>query len=111
MGVLQAKPCLGLIQDMVQLLQSGGIKTVVNLVSADLGEELKTSTAILSIGIGSLDKLLDAYLYTGEVTGITGGPGSSKTQARTLDQEEQAGALQRIQVVPAFDIFQMLKVL
>ncbi|KAG5193326.1 hypothetical protein JEQ12_019687 [Ovis aries] len=73
--------------------------------------ELKTSTAILSIGIGSLDKLLDAYLYTGEVTGITGGPGSSKTQARTLDQEEQAGALQRIQVVPAFDIFQMLKVL
>ncbi|ELR59804.1 DNA repair protein RAD51-like protein 4 [Bos mutus] len=79
---------------------------------ADLFKELKTSTAILSIGIGSLDKLLYAYLYTGEVTGITGGPGSSKTQllqARTLDQEEQAGALQRIQVVPAFDIFQMPK--
>lgn len=36
MGVLQARPCLGLIQDMVQLLQSGEIKTVVNLVSADL---------------------------------------------------------------------------
>ena len=47
---------------------------------ADLFKELKTSTAILSIGIGSLDKLLYAYLYTGEVTGITGGPGSSKTQ-------------------------------
>uniref|UniRef100_A0A8C6DKP9 RAD51D N-terminal domain-containing protein n=1 Tax=Moschus moschiferus TaxID=68415 RepID=A0A8C6DKP9_MOSMO len=120
MGVLLARPCPGLIQDMVQLLQSGGIKTVVNLVSADLEKvaqkcaqlsafpfsgadlykELTTSTTILSIGIGSLDKLLDAYLYTGEVTGITGGPGSSKTQA---------GALQRIQVEPAFDIFQRPK--
>ena len=38
MGVLQARLCLGLIQDMVQLLQSGGIKTVVSLVSADLEE-------------------------------------------------------------------------
>ncbi|XP_034882467.1 DNA repair protein RAD51 homolog 4 isoform X4 [Mirounga leonina] len=47
---------------------------------ADLYEELKTSTAILSTGIGSLDKLLDAGLYTGEVTEIVGGPGSGKTQ-------------------------------
>ncbi|XP_023599160.1 DNA repair protein RAD51 homolog 4 isoform X3 [Myotis lucifugus] len=69
---------------------------------ADLYEELKTSTAILSTGIGSLDKLLDAGLYTGEVTEIVGVPGSGKTQA---------GALQRIQVVRAFDIFQMLDVL
>uniref|UniRef100_A0A4W2GGG6 DNA repair protein RAD51 homolog 4 n=1 Tax=Bos indicus x Bos taurus TaxID=30522 RepID=A0A4W2GGG6_BOBOX len=114
---------------------------------ADLYEELKTSTAILSTGIGSLDKLLDAGLYTGEVTEIVGAPGSGKTQvclcvaahvahglqqnvlyidsnggltasrilqllqARTPDEEEQAGALQRIQVVRAFDIFQMLDVL
>ncbi|XP_052513995.1 DNA repair protein RAD51 homolog 4 isoform X1 [Budorcas taxicolor] len=179
MGVLRAGLCPGLTQDMVQLLKSGGIKTVVELVSADLEEvaqkcglsykalvalrrvllaqfsafpfngadlyeELKTTTAILSTGIGSLDKLLDAGLYTGEVTEIVGAPGSGKTQvclcvaasvahglqqnvlyidsnggltasrilqllqARTPDEEEQAGALQRIQVVRAFDIFQML---
>lgn len=182
MGVLRAGLCPGLTQDMVQLLQSRGIKTVVDLVCADLEEvaqkcglsykalvalrrvllaqfsafpfngadlyeELKTSTAILSTGIGSLDKLLDAGLYTGEVTEIVGAPGSGKTQvclcvaahvahglqqnvlyidsnggltasrilqllqARTPDEEEQAGALQRIQVVHAFDIFQMLDVL
>ncbi|XP_055257054.1 DNA repair protein RAD51 homolog 4 isoform X7 [Moschus berezovskii] len=87
MGVLRAGLCPGLTQDMVQLLQSRGIKTVVDLVSADLEEvaqkcglsykalvalrrvllaqfsafpfngadlyeELKTSTAILSTGIG-----------------------------------------------------------
>uniref|UniRef100_A0A8C3WXY9 DNA repair protein n=2 Tax=Catagonus wagneri TaxID=51154 RepID=A0A8C3WXY9_9CETA len=182
MGVLRAGLCPGLTQDMVQLLRSRGIKTVVDLVSADLEEvaqkcglsykalvalrrvllaqfsafpcngtdlyeELKTSTAILSTGIRSLDKLLDAGLYTGEVTEIVGGPGSGKTQvclcvaanvahslqqkvlyidsnggltasrilqllqAKTSDEEEQAGALQRIQVVRAFDIFQMLDVL
>ncbi|KAM7067993.1 DNA repair protein RAD51 homolog 4 [Molossus nigricans] len=182
MGVLRAGLCPGLTQDMVQLLRSHGIKTVVDLVSADLEEvaqkcglsykalvalrrvllaqfsafpfngadlyeELKTSTAILSTGIGSLDKLLDAGLYTGEVTEIAGVPGSGKTQvclcvaanvahslqqnvlyidsnggltasrilqllqARTPDEEEQAEALQRIQVVHAFDIFQMLDVL
>ncbi|XP_029783553.1 DNA repair protein RAD51 homolog 4 [Suricata suricatta] len=182
MGVLRAGLCPGLTQDTVQLLRSRGIKTVVDLVSADLEdvaqkcglsykalvalrrvllaqfsafpfngadlyEELKTSTAILSTGIASLDKLLDAGLYTGEVTEIVGGPGSGKTQvclcvaanvayglqqnvvyidssggltasrllqllqARTPDEEEQAGALQRIQVVRAFDIFQMFDVL
>uniref|UniRef100_A0AC11C3M4 RAD51 paralog D n=1 Tax=Ovis aries TaxID=9940 RepID=A0AC11C3M4_SHEEP len=87
MGVLRAGLCPGLTQDMVQLLKSGGIKTVVELVSADLEEvaqkcglsykalvalrrvllaqfsafpfngadlyeELKTTTAILSTGIG-----------------------------------------------------------
>uniref|UniRef100_A0A8D2H3J7 RAD51 paralog D n=1 Tax=Urocitellus parryii TaxID=9999 RepID=A0A8D2H3J7_UROPR len=137
MGVLRAGLCPGLTQEMVQLLKSRGIKTVVDLAAADLEEvaqkcslsykalvalrrvllaqfsafpsngadlyeEMKTSTAILSTGIGSLDKLLDAGLYTGEVTEIVGGPGSGKTQAR---------ALQRIQVVHAFDIFQMLDVL
>ncbi|XP_022422111.1 DNA repair protein RAD51 homolog 4 isoform X2 [Delphinapterus leucas] len=115
MGVLRAGLCPGLTQDMAQLLRSRGIKTVVDLVSADLEEvaqkcglsykalvalrrvllaqlsafpfngadlyeELKTSTAILSTGIASLDKLLDAGLYTGEVTEIVGGPGSGKTQ-------------------------------
>ncbi|XP_057631294.1 DNA repair protein RAD51 homolog 4 isoform X1 [Chionomys nivalis] len=117
------------------------------LNGADLYEELKTSTAILSTGIGSLDKLLDAGLYTGEVTEIAGGPGSGKTQvclcvaanvahglqqnvlyvdsnggmtasrllqllqARTQDEEKQAGALRRIQVAHAFDIFRMLDML
>lgn len=179
MGVLRAGLCPGLTEEMVQLLRSRGIKTVVDLATADLEEvaqrcglsykalvalrrvllaqfsafplngadlyeELKTSTAILSTGIGSLDKLLDAGLYTGEVTEIVGGPGSGKTQvclcvaahvahslqqnvlyidcnggltalrllqllqARTQDEEEQAGALQRIQVAHAFDIFQTL---
>ncbi|XP_023575626.1 DNA repair protein RAD51 homolog 4, partial [Octodon degus] len=179
MGMLRAGLCPGLTEEMVQLLRSHGIKTVVDLAAADLEEvaqkcglsykalvalrrvllaqfsafplngadlyeELKTSTAILSTGIASLDKLLDAGLYTGEVTEIVGGPGSGKTQVclcvaahvahslqqnvlyidsnggltasrllqllqgRTQDEEDQAGALQRIQVVRAFDIFQML---
>ncbi|XP_016040979.1 DNA repair protein RAD51 homolog 4 isoform X3 [Erinaceus europaeus] len=182
MGVLRAGLCPGLSQDMVQLLRSRGIRTVVDLVSADLEEvaqacglsykalvalrrvllaqfssfpfngadlydELKSSTAILSTGLGSLDKLLDAGLYTGEMTEFVGGPGSGKTQvclcvaanvacglqqnvlyvdsnggltasrllqllqARTPDEETQARALQRIQVVHAFDIFQMLAAL
>ncbi|XP_022365611.1 DNA repair protein RAD51 homolog 4 isoform X2 [Enhydra lutris kenyoni] len=115
MGVLRAGLCPGLTQDTVGQLRTRGIRTVVDLVSADLEdvaqkcalsykalvalrrvllaqfsafpcngadlyEELKTSTAILSTGIQSLDKLLDAGLYTGEVTEIVGGPGSGKTQ-------------------------------
>uniref|UniRef100_A0A8C8UAP7 RAD51 paralog D n=1 Tax=Peromyscus maniculatus bairdii TaxID=230844 RepID=A0A8C8UAP7_PERMB len=137
MGMLRAGLCPGLTEEIVQLLKGRRIKTVADLAAAnleevaqkcglsykalvalrrvllaqfsafplngaDLYEELKTSTAILSTGIGSLDKLLDAGLYTGEVTEIVGGPGSGKTQA---------GALQRIQVVHAFDIFQMLNML
>ncbi|XP_060114902.1 DNA repair protein RAD51 homolog 4 [Heteronotia binoei] len=47
---------------------------------ADLYEELKSSTAILSTGSKSLDKLLDGGLYTGAVTELTGSPGSGKTQ-------------------------------
>ncbi|XP_037347329.1 DNA repair protein RAD51 homolog 4 isoform X2 [Talpa occidentalis] len=202
MGVLRAGLCPGLTQDMVQLLSSGGIKTVVDLVSANLEEvaqkcglsyktfkeqssyklaalQLQWVTAgeirvvlessVRDAGLGHLgkaglseiafqepgtmpssshlDKLLDAGLYTGEVTEIVGGPGSGKTQvclcvaanvayslqqnvlyidsnggltacrllqllqARTPDEGEQAGALQRIQVVRAFDIFQMFDVL
>ncbi|CAO2644544.1 DNA repair protein RAD51 homolog 4, partial [Lemmus lemmus] len=137
MGVLRAGLCPGLTEEIVQLLRGRRIKTVADLAAAnleevaqkcslsykalvalrrvllaqfsafplngaDLYEELKTSTAILSTGIGSLDKLLDTGLYTGEVTEIAGGPGSGKTQA---------GALQRIQVAHAFDIFRMLDML
>ncbi|RXM99892.1 DNA repair protein RAD51-like 4 [Acipenser ruthenus] len=47
---------------------------------ADLYEELLSSTAILSTGNPSLDKLLDSGLYTGEVTELIGAPGSGKTQ-------------------------------
>ncbi|KAG7217136.1 hypothetical protein INR49_027677 [Caranx melampygus] len=47
---------------------------------ADLYEELSSSTAILSTGNPSLDKLLDSGLYTGEITELSGGPGSGKSQ-------------------------------
>nr|XP_023966950.1 DNA repair protein RAD51 homolog 4 isoform X2 [Chrysemys picta bellii] len=69
---------------------------------ADLYEELKSSTAILSTGSKSLDKLLDSGLYTGEVTELTGAPSSGKTQVE---------ALQRIQVARVFDVYKMLDVL
>ncbi|XP_012359070.2 DNA repair protein RAD51 homolog 4 isoform X3 [Nomascus leucogenys] len=202
MGVLRVGLCPGLTQEMIQLLRSRRIKTVVDLVSADLEEvaqkcglSYKTWRAHSSGNLGGLqlpqvpagrswsgvrnalkqpglghggtdglslnafcergtalstsrlDKLLDAGLYTGEVTEIVGGPGSGKTQvclcvaanvahglqqnvlyvdsnggltasrllqllqAKTQDEEKQAEALQRIQVVHAFDIFQMLDVL
>uniref|UniRef100_A0A8C8ZXA1 RAD51 paralog D n=1 Tax=Prolemur simus TaxID=1328070 RepID=A0A8C8ZXA1_PROSS len=70
MGVLRAGLCPGLTQEMIQLLGSRGIKTVVDLVSADLEEV-----------------------------------------AQECGLSYKAGALQRIQVVHAFDIFQMLNVL
>ncbi|NXY34812.1 RA51D protein, partial [Pomatorhinus ruficollis] len=127
---------------------------------ADLYEELKSSTAILSTGSPRLDQLLDSGLYTGEVTELMGAPGSGKTQvclgiaasvslglkqhvlfldstggftasrlyqmlqARTEDEEEQAilgrlrlcfvlqlEALQRIQVVRVFNIYELLSAL
>uniref|UniRef100_A0A8D2CWD7 RAD51 paralog D n=1 Tax=Sciurus vulgaris TaxID=55149 RepID=A0A8D2CWD7_SCIVU len=70
MGVLRAGLCPGLTQEMVQLLRSRGIKTVVDLAAADLEEV-----------------------------------------AQKCGLSYKAGALQRIQVVHAFDIFQMLDVL
>uniref|UniRef100_A0A8I5UDT2 RAD51 paralog D n=1 Tax=Pongo abelii TaxID=9601 RepID=A0A8I5UDT2_PONAB len=70
MGVLRVGLCPGLTQEMIQLLRSRRIKTVVDLVSADL-EEL----------------------------------------AQKCGLSYKAEALQRIQVVHAFDIFQMLDVL
>ncbi|XP_033954818.1 DNA repair protein RAD51 homolog 4 [Pseudochaenichthys georgianus] len=47
---------------------------------ADLYEELLSSTAIISTGNPSLDKLLDSGLFTGEITELSGGPGSGKSQ-------------------------------
>ncbi|KAM3852160.1 DNA repair protein RAD51 homolog 4 isoform 2-T3 [Vipera latastei] len=69
---------------------------------ADLYEELKHTTAILSTGIESLDKLLDSGIYTGELTELVGAPSAGKTQAE---------ALRRIQVFRAFDAYKMLDVL
>ncbi|KAL4660572.1 hypothetical protein GN956_G1398 [Arapaima gigas] len=47
---------------------------------ADLYEELLSSTAILSTGNASLNKLLDSGLYTGELTELVGAPASGKSQ-------------------------------
>ncbi|XP_075888062.1 DNA repair protein RAD51 homolog 4 [Nelusetta ayraudi] len=54
--------------------------TAFPVSGADLYEELLSSTAILSSGNPSLDKLLDSGLYTGEITELSGGPGSGKSQ-------------------------------
>ncbi|KTF73102.1 hypothetical protein cypCar_00038995 [Cyprinus carpio] len=54
--------------------------TAFAISGADLYEELWSSTAILSTGNTSLDKLLDSGLYIGEITELTGSPGSGKTQ-------------------------------
>ncbi|XP_074888661.1 DNA repair protein RAD51 homolog 4 isoform X4 [Buteo buteo] len=137
MVVLRAGLCPGLTEEMIQLLRANGIRTVVDFVSsdlediaqkcslsykalvavrrvllaqfsafptngADLYEELKSSTAILPTGSPSLDQLLDSGLYTGEVTELMGPPGSGKTQLE---------ALQRIQVVRVFNIYEMLSAL
>ncbi|KAJ8394719.1 hypothetical protein AAFF_G00043190 [Aldrovandia affinis] len=54
--------------------------TAFPVSGADLYDELLSSTAILSTGNASLDKLLDTGLYTGELTELAGCPGSGKTQ-------------------------------
>ncbi|XP_024864576.1 DNA repair protein RAD51 homolog 4 isoform X1 [Kryptolebias marmoratus] len=54
--------------------------TAFPVSGADLYEELLSSTAILSTGNPSLDKLLDSGLFTGEITELSGGPGSGKSQ-------------------------------
>ncbi|XP_029703908.1 DNA repair protein RAD51 homolog 4 [Takifugu rubripes] len=54
--------------------------TAFPVSGADLYEELLSSTAILSSGNPSLDKLLDSGFYTGELTELSGGPGSGKSQ-------------------------------
>ncbi|RVE64184.1 hypothetical protein OJAV_G00143550 [Oryzias javanicus] len=54
--------------------------TAFPVSGADLYEELLGSTAIISTGNPSLDKLLDSGLYTGEITELSGGPGSGKSQ-------------------------------
>ncbi|XP_038058675.1 DNA repair protein RAD51 homolog 4-like [Patiria miniata] len=47
---------------------------------ADLHDDVMSSVAILSTGCSSLDELLDGGLYTSELTEITGGPATGKTQ-------------------------------
>lgn len=54
--------------------------TAFPVSGADLYEELLSCTAILSTGHPSLDKLLDSGLYTGELTELSGGPDSGKSQ-------------------------------
>ncbi|XP_059829047.1 DNA repair protein RAD51 homolog 4 isoform X2 [Hypanus sabinus] len=115
MVILREGICPGATTHLIQALKEQNVKTVVNLVTADiedlaqkcsisyktlmavrcvllaqyspfpsngadLYEELLGTTAILSTGIPSLDKLLDTGLYTGELTEFVGGPGSGKTQ-------------------------------
>jgi RecA/RadA recombinase len=46
---------------------------------------------LFSFSIISLDKLLDAGLYTGEVTEIVGGPGSGKTQVHVKPAGRKIG--------------------
>ncbi|KAI2582357.1 RAD51D isoform 3 [Pan troglodytes] len=50
-------------------------------------------------------------LYVDSNGGLTASRLLQLLQAKTQDEEEQAEALRRIQVVHAFDIFQMLDVL
>ncbi|XP_022086370.1 DNA repair protein RAD51 homolog 4-like [Acanthaster planci] len=47
---------------------------------ADLHDDVMSSIAILSTGCTSLDELLDGGLYTSELTEVTGGPATGKTQ-------------------------------
>ncbi|XP_056140716.1 DNA repair protein RAD51 homolog 4 isoform X2 [Lampris incognitus] len=54
--------------------------TAFPVSGADLYEELLNSTSIISTGNPSLDKLLDSGLYTGEITELSGSPGSGKSQ-------------------------------
>ncbi|KAI5931953.1 DNA repair protein RAD514 [Manis javanica] len=105
MGVLRAGPCPGLTPDTVQLLKTRGLRTVVDLVSADLEEvaqkcglsykalvalrrvllaqfsafpfngadlyeELKTSTAILSTGLGRNSRAAAALMTFADVTSL-----------------------------------------
>lgn len=115
MVILREGICPGATAQIINALKEQNVKTVVDLVSADiedlaqrcsisyktlvavrrvllaqyspfpsnaadLYEELLGSTAILSTGNQSLDKLLDSGLYTGELTEFVGSPGSGKTQ-------------------------------
>ncbi|KAJ0061896.1 hypothetical protein NL108_013763, partial [Boleophthalmus pectinirostris] len=54
--------------------------TAFPVSGADLYEDLLNSTAILSTGHPRLDELLDSGLYTGELTELSGGPGTGKSQ-------------------------------
>ncbi|TRY62410.1 hypothetical protein DNTS_031823 [Danionella cerebrum] len=95
MVVLREGICPGMNEDFLKALQNKDIRTGVLVAvrrvllaqytafpvsGAELYEELLNSTAILSTGIPSLDKLMDSGLYTGEITELAGSPGSGKTQ-------------------------------
>ncbi|KAF3840595.1 hypothetical protein F7725_006457 [Dissostichus mawsoni] len=74
MVVLREGMCPGLDADLVRDLRAADIKTVLlaqhaafPVSGSDLYEEL-------------LDKLLDSGLFTGEITELSGGPGSGKSQ-------------------------------
>ncbi|TRY62413.1 hypothetical protein DNTS_031823 [Danionella cerebrum] len=114
MVVLREGICPGMNEDFLKALQNKDIRTGVLVAvrrvllaqytafpvsGAELYEELLNSTAILSTGIPSLDKLMDSGLYTGEITELAGSPGSGKTQME---------ALQKIKVVRIFNVFSLL---
>ncbi|XP_078229958.1 DNA repair protein RAD51 homolog 4 isoform X4 [Callithrix jacchus] len=115
MGVLRVGLCPGLTQEMIQLLRNRGIKTVVDLVSADLEEVAQkcglSYKVCLCVAANVAHGLQQNVLYVDSSGGLTASRLLQLLQAKTQDEEEQAEALQRIQVVYAFDIFQMLDVL
>ncbi|TNM84504.1 hypothetical protein fugu_008682 [Takifugu bimaculatus] len=101
MVVLREGMCPGLDEDLVRDLRNADIKTVEDLVSSDtekLAQKCSVSyKALLAIrrvllaqhtAFPVLDKLLDSGFYTGELTELSGGPGSGKSQRAHLPPSE-----------------------
>ncbi|XP_074045023.1 DNA repair protein RAD51 homolog 4 isoform X2 [Macrotis lagotis] len=137
MGVLRAGLCPGLTQEMIQLLRGIGIRTVVDLVSAELEEvsrkcslSYKALVAVRRVLLAQFSsfpfngadvyeelKTSTAILATGIASldklldsGLYTGEVTEITGA-PASGKTQAGALQRIHVVCVFDIFQMMDTL
>ncbi|KAM9005685.1 DNA repair protein RAD51 homolog 4 isoform X2 [Sarcophilus harrisii] len=137
MGVLRAGLCPGLTQDVVQLLRGVGVRTVVDLVSADLEEvsrkcslSYKALVAVRRVLLAQFSsfpfngadlyeefKSSTAILATGIASldklldsGLYTGEVTEITGA-PASGKTQAGALQRIHVVRVFDIFQLMDTL
>ncbi|XP_074119661.1 DNA repair protein RAD51 homolog 4 isoform X3 [Sminthopsis crassicaudata] len=137
MGVLRAGLCPGLTQDMIQLLRGVGVRTVVDLVSADLEEvsrkcslSYKALVAVRRVLLAQFSsfpfngadlyeefKSSTAILATGITSldklldsGLYTGEVTEITGA-PASGKTQAGALQRIHVVRVFDIFQLMDTL